>query len=292
MSSKRPVAARFLPAVVALAANVFAVSHNAAAQTPGRIATGPHATLEMIAGDATLAAGRDLWIAARFHLDPGWHVYWVNPGDSGGPPTFDWTAPAGFTVDDITWPTPERLPLGPLVNYGYEGDVVLPMRVRVPASYDDRTPVTLAARARWLVCKDLCVPGRGQVALALPLSGAERGNVAEWSRAIAAARDKAPSPAPRAWKASAISRRDDFVLTIEMDRPAVRAVFFPLDPSQVDDSAEQRAQVSGRRLTLGLRKSSQLTGVPPALRGVLALSPSEAFVVEAPVRSDSSQQRE
>jgi DsbC/DsbD-like thiol-disulfide interchange protein len=262
------------------------------AQQPGREAAGPHARLEMITGAAAPAAGRDLWIAARFHLEPGWHVYWVNPGDSGGPPTFDWTAPDGFSVAGISWPTPERLPLGPLVNYGYEGDVVLPMRVRVPAGYDGRAPVRLAARVRWLVCKDICVPGRGEVALSFPLPDAERVRVAEWSRAIEAARASTPVPAPRAWKASAISRRDDFVLVVDMDRAAARALFFPLEVSQINDSAEQVAEPSGSRLTLTLRKSRQLTGVPAVLRGVLVLSPAEAFVVEAPVRTDVSQHKE
>ncbi len=77
----------------------------------------------MLSASASLEAGADTWIGVRFLLEPGWHLYWRNPGDSGTPPMLLWTAPAGVTVGDVEWPAPERIPLGSLVNYGYHGDV-------------------------------------------------------------------------------------------------------------------------------------------------------------------------
>ena len=51
--------------------------------------------------------------------------YWRNPGDSGLPPTLDWKLPSGLDAGAMQWPPPRAIPVGPLVNYGYEGEVLL-----------------------------------------------------------------------------------------------------------------------------------------------------------------------
>ena len=63
-------------------------------------------------------------VALRLKMKPGWHVYWQNPGDSGLPTTIDWKLPSGFAAGPIQWPAPHALPAGPLINYGYEGEVL------------------------------------------------------------------------------------------------------------------------------------------------------------------------
>ena len=95
----------------------------------------PHATAELVADVATAAPGRTLTVALRIAHEPGWHTYWKYPGDSGMPTRIGWTLPAGVTAGPILWPTPRRLPVGPLMNYGYEGEVLLLSEITVPKSW-------------------------------------------------------------------------------------------------------------------------------------------------------------
>ena len=118
-----------------------------------------------------VAAGKPLWLGLRIEHQPHWHTYWKNPGDSGLPTTLTWGLPAGFTAGDIAWPTPKPLPVGPLMNFGYEGTLLLPVQVSVPAGFQGSSlPVRL--EAQWLVCKDVCIPESGEFALDLPARAA------------------------------------------------------------------------------------------------------------------------
>ena len=66
-----------------------------------------------------------------FKLEPGWHVYWKNAGDAGEPPHIHWTLPAGVTAGPLQFPAPKRLPLGPLMDFGYEDEVLFPFKLNV-----------------------------------------------------------------------------------------------------------------------------------------------------------------
>src|SRR5689334_18896678 len=101
-----------------------------------------------------IAPGKPLWLGLKLEHIPHWHTYWKNAGDSGLPTNFSWTLPAGATARDIDWPTPKRLPIGPLLNYGYDGVVLLP----VPVTLASPVGGTLHAKleADWLVCKIEC----------------------------------------------------------------------------------------------------------------------------------------
>ena len=107
-------------------------------------------------GDAR--PGGSVWIALEEVIRPGWHTYWINPGDAGNPTTIDWTVPAGWKAGEIVWPRPKRLPVGPLMDYGYEGKLWLLTEVSVPADAKPGTSVTLKAAASWLVWQQVCVP--------------------------------------------------------------------------------------------------------------------------------------
>ena len=106
----------------------------------------PHLTVGLVSEHAAITPGQDFWIGVNFSLEPGWHVYWVNPGDSGEPPRVAWKLPAGFHAGAIQWPRPERIMVPPLVDYGYHGAVLL--MALIHAAPDARTgkPAELATR--------------------------------------------------------------------------------------------------------------------------------------------------
>ena len=154
----------------------------------------PQVRAELVAhAPEGVAPGKPLWLGLKIEHQPHWHTYWRNPGDSGLPTTLQWTLPAGMTAGSIEWPTPGRLPIGPLMNFGYEGTLLLPVAVSVPADFKgDTLAVTL--RADWLVCKDVCIPEGGDFALQLPAQAATAGHGA----LFAAARAAMPQPVPGA----------------------------------------------------------------------------------------------
>ena len=145
---------------------------------PGAVVTTPQVRAELVAhAPDGVAAGKPLWLALKIDHQPHWHTYWKNPGDSGLPTTLQWTLPAGVVAGSIQWPTPGRLPIGPLMNYGYEGTLLLPVAVAVPAGFNAET-LAVKLRAEWLVCKDVCIPESGDFELQLPAQAATAGHAA------------------------------------------------------------------------------------------------------------------
>ena len=85
----------------------------------------PHLTASLVSEHTGVVSGQPFWVALHFDIIPEWHTYWRNPGDSGNPPTIDWSLPQGFSASKIHWPFPQRLPVGPLMNYGYSDQAML-----------------------------------------------------------------------------------------------------------------------------------------------------------------------
>src|SRR5271169_671904 len=129
----------------------------------------PHGTLELAAENQSIAAGHTIHLGLRFQLEKGWHIYWVNPGDSGEPPRVKWQLPAGLTAGEIEWPTPRRLGTATIVDFGYEDDVMLLVPMHAAAGLAADGPVQLGADVRVLVCREMCIPGKAQISLTLPV---------------------------------------------------------------------------------------------------------------------------
>ncbi|MGH8682395.1 MAG: protein-disulfide reductase DsbD domain-containing protein, partial [Burkholderiales bacterium] len=153
----------------------------------------PHVEAELVSERTAVVPGQPLTIALRLAMIPGWHTYWRNPGDSGEPTRIEWRLPAGFAAGPIEWPIPRPLPVGPLMNYGYEGEVLLLSRVTPPPALPLGRPVTLSAKATWLVCEVQCIPEEAELALLLPAASTASDDP-RWAKTIAAARTALPAP--------------------------------------------------------------------------------------------------
>ena len=137
------------------------------AHTSDWINTG-QANARIVASSGSVMPGDSLWIAVEIDLPEGWHTYWRNPGDSGAPPTLNYSLPSGVTLGPIRWSKPELIPFGPLINIGYKNSAVFAQRMRVSDQFGEETlPITL--KGRWLVCADVCIPESGELALTLPV---------------------------------------------------------------------------------------------------------------------------
>lgn len=251
------------------------------AARPAREASAPHVKVDLIA-DATHSAGGRVWLGVRFRLDEHWHLYWQNPGDSGAAPVAEWKTPPHLTVGPFEWPAPQRIDVSGLVNYGYHGTVVLPAPAIVAA--DAAAPGRVSVALRWLVCRDMCVPGRANLTVDLDAPGVTQPEAASWRAAIAAARASVPQKAPSTWSAAATATGRTFELLVRTGRPASSAVFFPHHPSQIDDAAPQVPVPLDDGIRLTLRQSAQLSGIPDALSGVFHIQGQSPVVINAPVR--------
>ena len=130
-----------------------------------------HVVAELVAERSAVQAGQVLQVGLSLNHQPGWHTYWRNPGDSGLATQISWQLPPGSQTGDIEWPVPQRLPVGPLVNYGYEGELLLPVSFTPPPAAKPGDTLTLRAHASWLVCKDVCIPESAELELQLPVVG-------------------------------------------------------------------------------------------------------------------------
>ena len=173
----------------------------------------PHVEAELVAEDSALVPGKRAIVALRLRMEDGWHTYWRNPGDSGLPTKIAWKLPTGYRAGAIEWPAPKALPVGPLVNYGYEGTVALLVPIDVPGDAIVGSSADIAARADWLVCKETCIPDGADLKLTLPVSDRSTSN-AKGAAEIAAARAALPQPLPSGWRATAKGDAQTIVLTL------------------------------------------------------------------------------
>lgn len=127
----------------------------------------------LVADTTAIVPGQPFRVGLHLRMAPGWHTYWQNPGDAGLATTFDLELPGGFTAGPIEWPLPKRIvEPGDVEVYAYKGDVLLVRTVTPPAAmraFSD-TPLAFRAKSTWLVCEAICIPGKAEVELKLPLA--------------------------------------------------------------------------------------------------------------------------
>ena len=132
---------RAVLALQALVAAIFLVSPALA----GPVVNSGHIESELVAQEAGIAPGGTVYVALRQKIQKDWHTYWRNPGDAGEATKIAWTLPAGWSAGDMVWPTPIKARLGPLLDYAYEGEVLIPVPITAPANAQVGTSVSLTA---------------------------------------------------------------------------------------------------------------------------------------------------
>ncbi len=204
-------------------------------------------TATLITDTDAAEAGRPFRVALRLRMAPGWHTYWQNPGDAGAPAEIKLTVPPGASAGEVAWPTPKRLPEGPVMTYAYEGEVVLPISVTPGAG-----AVAIQAAATWLVCEKICVPEEGTFSLALP---AGRAAPAAEAALFAATETRLPRPSPFEARIAA-----DGTLSLEgagLSPATVRdAWFFPAAWGPIEQGAAQPVTIRDGMVAIGLKPGS------------------------------------
>jgi len=265
---------------------IFAMSLLLAAGLPARAASSfvdaDHVRVELLVIPQGLNRGESADAGLYFKLEPGWHVYWKNPGDAGLAPSVSWKLPAGITAGPTQFPAPKRLPLGPLMDFGYEDEVLFPLTLHV-ANSEKAGPVTLHASVEWLVCQHSCIPGKAELEVSREVYGhpAKPASLASdfalYRRFVA----RVPKPLPASGKVAFQPTKDGFRLTVETGQRELSAVFFPSDQDIVDNPAPQKLAPTANGFLLDLKKDSALKTNPAQLKGVLELSGGRAYEIAA-----------
>lgn len=232
-------------------------------ETPG------HATVKLRAERATVAPGETTTVAVTFTIDPEWHIYWLNSGQTGEPTALSFKAPAGLTLGAAAWPGPTRHVQKGLnsVDYVYEGEATILVPVTVAKAVAPGTSLKLALATTWFACADICVDGAAKLDLTLTV----------------AAKAPAPDPATQAWfdaarkhlpqKLPADVKVRFEATTLAIDAPkATRLVYFPFSPSTADpEKIFKQGVAEGPALRVDypaqVKKEAQVKGLLALTRG-------------------------
>ena len=239
-----------------------------------------HLTAELVSFGSTIAPGGTLQAGLVLTMEEKWHVYWVNAGDSGEPPHIKWTLPNGLTAGPILFPPPSRLPLGPLMDFGYEETVAFPVTFTAAASMKPG-PVHVDALVDWLVCAQVCIPGKAHLGLNLTIGppAASVQPVGALGQALALL----PKPIPAGDSVTVTGGAKEFVVTLKTGTRETDAEFYPYDPDLIANAADQEVEALPDGLRVRIPRAEDLTKLPTQLHGLLKLSDTEAYEFTAAV---------
>ncbi|MFN3596666.1 MAG: protein-disulfide reductase DsbD family protein [Rubricoccaceae bacterium] len=274
------LACAFLLSVLALPLGIRPL----AAQTLGTEGS-PHSRASLVAPQASVAPGSTLDVGLRIELDPHWHTYWINPGDSGLPVRIAWELPPGVEAGPLRFPAPERLDVAGLVSYAFEDEVVLLAEIRVPSAFAAEA-LELRGQATWLVCEDVCLPAEATVSLTLPVRAGPPVPDAAGAALVARARARLPAAVP-GWQARA--ETTDLGYRLRLTPPAgwsgtlEGGQFFVAEGAVLNYAPPQLFVRDGADFVLDLQRSDFAQGTPEALEGVLVGPPGTTFDADGAV---------
>jgi thiol:disulfide interchange protein/DsbC/DsbD-like thiol-disulfide interchange protein len=232
---------------------------------------------ELVAETDGIQPGKPFTVALRLAIDPGWHTYWINPGDAGFPTKIVWTLPPGFTAGAIQFPYPHRfvVDFGGLkqVGLGYTGEVLHLIEITPPADLAPGTSITLSGKADWLMCDDMqCVPGNADLSLTLPVAASAAPST--HAEAFGIARSQLPAPAPAWTVAVAPAGEKDLNFTVALPAGAkspdpASLVLYPEAQNVIALNAAQAFRAEDGKLILTVPKAPYAGEIPSPMAVVL-----------------------
>ena len=227
-----------------------------------------------------VSAGKPVWLGLQLAHQPEWHTYWKNAGDSGLPTMLEWKLPAGISAGEIAWPTPKKIPIGTLANYGYENTVLLPVPLTVAPDFN-ASQLDVKLKATWLVCRKECIPQEGDFTLSVPAKSSTATNSRAFTATFAA------TPKPLAAGSSDIQVSTDGLRISLVGLPAAlqgkNLAFFPETGNVTEPAAPVKQAWQGDRWTAQVPLTPQRTESPGLMPLVVAFNES-AYRLDVPVK--------
>ena len=283
---------RFAAPLIGLAFGLIGLG-NALAQLGGLPDEDPKVQASLISERAGVAPGGTVTVALNQIIRKDWHTYWINPGDAGAPTSISWNLPPGWSAGAIQWPYPKRLPLGPLMDFGYEDQVALLSDLQAPADAKPGESATLSADVMLLVCHDVCVPEEKHLTLSLAVVATPPAADAKAAELFAATRAKLPHASP--WPAiydAGDKRVALLVQSPELAKARPREVaFYPYTDGFMEASIPQRLGTSDKGFVIQATAGRKLNtkekrDAAGKLSGVLVLTGADGRVDALNVQAD------
>ena len=275
MKTRRPIIA------LLLAFLAFALRAPAQLTAVGDGGPGPvkaqHLTAELVTFGNTVAPGGTLQAGLVLTMEQHWHVYWINAGDAGEPPHIKWTLPAGLTAGPMQFAAPSRLPVGPLLDFGYEDTAAFPVTFTAASSMKPG-PVHVDALVDWLVCAQVCIPGKAH--LGLDLTVGPSAATVQPVGALGEALTLLPKPLPSGNTVTVTGGAKEFVVTLKTGSPVVNSddvEFYPYDRDLIVNSADQIVEPLPDGLLIHIPRADDLTKLPADLHGLLKISDTVSY---------------
>ncbi|MGH9615998.1 MAG: protein-disulfide reductase DsbD family protein [Acidobacteriaceae bacterium] len=243
-----------------------------------------HLTVELLTETKSIAPNHDFLAGLHFVLDPGWHIYWINAGDAGQPPRVDWQLPSGITAGDLQFPAPERLPLGPLMDFGYQHEVLLPVPMRANGEVRPGSRAILRGHLHFLVCSNVCIPGKAELEHTVPVTSKAGAIDPTTEPLFLNAEHHLPVALPGRF-VSVSQTESAFIVTVLTGHPIASAEFYPYDPNLISNAAPQKIHPLAKGIRITIPKVSGLQHVPAQMHGLIKLQNGKAYEFTSPISS-------
>jgi len=223
-----------------------------------------HVAVYGVPEKTTLKPGETVTVGLVHEIEPGWHIYWTNPGDSGTAPRTQWKDPDIKTAP-IQWPVPKKLPLGPLTNFGYEGKVVLLQDITLPEKLPDG-PLKISATLDLLVCHEICIPESHAVSFFI--NDGPENDMEDSTAASIIERARTQLPLDMGWATTLSEANGDLIVTVNTDTPNAFAKLksidlYPEEWGLILNTESTRADKDASTLTLHHKRGERpLSEVP------------------------------
>jgi len=226
--------------------------------------------IEILTESTSITPGDELLIGFKFTLNPGWHTYWENPGDAGEGASIKWNLPNDVSASEILWPGPQRIPVEPLMTFGYEDEVVL--LTKIYTSEATIVPLNLNALVSWYTCKEICIPQEAEVSIPIKLGN----KTPSVSKAIL---DQTLEEVPIQFEGTYRVQRleESYILQGQLENQDQydSIYFFPKDYGLTDYTKDQFYEINKDSFSLQI-KAAEIEIENRTFEGVIAINKGEA----------------
>lgn len=242
-----------------------------------------HLTVELVTETSTIAPDHDFLAGLHFVLDKGWHIYWINAGDAGEPPRVDWQLPSGITAGSLQFPAPQRLPLGPLMDFGYENEVLLPVPMRADGSLKPGAKENLRGHLHFLVCSNVCIPGKADLAHSVTVATQPGTPDPQTAALFLNSQRHLPGTLPAGSSLTVTETKTAYVITLRTGQRIASAEFYPFDQNVIANAAPQTLHPLADGIRISVPKAQGLQQASAPLHGLLKLPDGTAYQFTSPM---------
>jgi len=240
-------------------------------------------SIELLSNSNSIQPGDELLVGVKFRLEKDWHTYWKNPGDAGEGATIKWNLSKGLSASNILWPGPERIPVDPLMTFGYNDEVVL--LTKIASDEKVNFPLKIEAKVSWFTCKDICIPQEGTVDIEI-----NEGNLLATSHDLELKKylSRVPTVFSKDFRVEALDNKFFFQSDVLGNEQYTDVYFFPSEYGLTSYTKDQIFEKNQNSFTLEIEASEYSLDLE-IFEGIIETSTADGkkfFSISYPLESD------